>query len=169
MTERKPPDLSFESWIDKQVREATERGDFDDLPGAGKPIPPGAAAEDWWLRGLLKREGVRADALLPESIVLRRERERIRETVRDMRSEQQVRQTVSDLNDRIVQWLRMPTGPAVPIGPVKVDEVVADWRAEREAAGRRQPAAAPVRPTAAKPARRSWWRRLFGKRIHTDG
>ncbi|MFC9994239.1 DUF1992 domain-containing protein [Nocardia sp. NPDC127526] len=161
MTERKPPDLSFESWIDKQVREATERGDFNDLPGAGKPIPPGAADEDWWLRGLLKREGVRADALLPESIVLRRERERLQETVRDMQTEQQVRQTVSDLNDRIVQWLRMPTGPAVPIGPAKVEEVVATWRAERDAARAERAAATPVPPAAESTARRSWWRRLF--------
>jgi hypothetical protein len=38
MTERKPPGMSFESWVDKQIREATERGEFDGLPGAGKPI-----------------------------------------------------------------------------------------------------------------------------------
>lgn len=28
----------FESWIDRQIREAQERGEFDDLPGAGEPI-----------------------------------------------------------------------------------------------------------------------------------
>ncbi|MEV6769582.1 DUF1992 domain-containing protein [Nocardia sp. NPDC051030] len=133
MTERKPPDLSFESWIDKQVREAHERGEFDNLPGAGQPIPPGAADEDWWLRGLLKREGANADALLPESIVLRRQRERIQDTVRDLPTEREVRETVAALNDRIVQWLRMPTGPAVPIGPARVEDVVHTWRAEREA------------------------------------
>lgn len=39
MTERKPTGVSFESWIDKQVREAEMRGEFKDLPGAGKPLP----------------------------------------------------------------------------------------------------------------------------------
>jgi Domain of unknown function (DUF1992) len=39
VTRRKPPGASWESWIDRQVREAEERGEFDDLPGAGRPIP----------------------------------------------------------------------------------------------------------------------------------
>ena len=39
MTERKPPGTSFTSWIDQRVSEAAGRGAFDDLPGAGKPIP----------------------------------------------------------------------------------------------------------------------------------
>lgn len=32
----KPRD--WESWIDQQIREAQERGAFDDLPGKGKPL-----------------------------------------------------------------------------------------------------------------------------------
>jgi DnaJ family protein C protein 28 len=28
----------WESWIDQQIREAQERGQFDDLPGAGRPM-----------------------------------------------------------------------------------------------------------------------------------
>ena len=39
MTERKPPGVSWESWIDRQIREAEERGAFADLPGAGMRIP----------------------------------------------------------------------------------------------------------------------------------
>lgn len=39
MTERKPLGVSFESWIDKQIREATERGEFQNLPGAGSLFP----------------------------------------------------------------------------------------------------------------------------------
>jgi hypothetical protein len=39
MTARKPPGVGWESWIDKQIREAEERGEFEDLPGAGQPIP----------------------------------------------------------------------------------------------------------------------------------
>ncbi|SMC89901.1 DUF1992 domain-containing protein [Lentzea albidocapillata] len=39
MTQRKPPGMGFESWIDRQIREAQERGEFDNLPSAGKPLP----------------------------------------------------------------------------------------------------------------------------------
>lgn len=39
MTERKPTGQSFESWVDKQIREAAERGELADLPGAGRPLP----------------------------------------------------------------------------------------------------------------------------------
>jgi hypothetical protein len=31
--------MPFETWADRQIREAEERGEFDDLPGKGKPIP----------------------------------------------------------------------------------------------------------------------------------
>ncbi|WP_037834016.1 DnaJ family domain-containing protein, partial [Streptomyces sp. NRRL S-481] len=37
MTERKPPGVDFGSWVDKQIRDAETRGEFDRLPGAGKP------------------------------------------------------------------------------------------------------------------------------------
>jgi len=39
MTERKPPGVSWESWFDEQIRRAREDGAFDNLPGAGKPLP----------------------------------------------------------------------------------------------------------------------------------
>jgi len=43
----------YESWVDKQIREAQERGDFDDLPGAGKPLPHLGDPDDadWWVKG----------------------------------------------------------------------------------------------------------------------
>ncbi len=63
MTERKPPGMSFTSWIDKQIHEAMERGAFDDLPGAGKPLPKRSEedASQAWLRDYLAREGVPAE------------------------------------------------------------------------------------------------------------
>ena len=46
MTERKPPGVSWETWIDRQIREGMERGDFDHLPGHGQPISATAEAQD---------------------------------------------------------------------------------------------------------------------------
>src|SRR5260370_23589626 len=67
-------DSRFERLIDKQIREATERGSFDDLPGQGKPLPDSNVpySEDWWLEDLAKREDV-GPYPLPEPPPLRRE------------------------------------------------------------------------------------------------
>ena len=74
MTERKPPEISFASWIDQQINEAAERGAFDNLPGAGKPLPKRGAADDVqaWLQDKLRREGVSAEEILPTPLRLRK-------------------------------------------------------------------------------------------------
>ncbi|WP_063035904.1 DnaJ family domain-containing protein [Nocardia grenadensis] len=161
MTERKPVGVDFESWVDRKIREATERGDFENLAGAGEPLPGAGNPyhdENAWLRDYLRREGVSGDAMLPPSLLLRRDVERLPEAVRDAESEHEVRETVAELNGRIVDWLRMPTGPQVPVAPVDADAVVRDWRerATRVAAARR-PAIARPGPAPGVP----WWRRIF--------
>lgn len=165
MTERKPVGVDFESWVDRKIREATERGDFENLAGTGKPLPGAGNPyhdENAWLRDYLRREGVSGDAMLPPSLLLRRDVERLPETVRDAASEPEVRETVAELNRRIVDWLRMPTGPQVPIAPVDADAVVRDWR---EQATRVDAPAAPARrPDTARPGSAPtvpWWRRIF--------
>ncbi|KIQ17052.1 J-domain-containing protein, partial [Rhodococcus sp. MEB064] len=115
MTQRKPWDISVQTWVDRQIREAQEKGAFDDLPGLGKPIPPSSTDELSWVRGYLERENLPGDALLPTPLRLRKEVERLPETLRDVRSEEQVRAVVKDLNARIMDWLRAPVGPQVPI------------------------------------------------------
>ncbi|MBF6465231.1 DUF1992 domain-containing protein [Nocardia beijingensis] len=172
MTERKPPKQTFESWVDKQIREAAERGEFDNLPGTGKPIPGAGTAydQDWWLRGYLRREGVGSDALLPPSLLLRRDIEHLPDEVRDATSERQVRAAVSELNKRIVDWLRRPEGPFVPIAPVNADEIVEQWRHARAAARPRREQSSSRNPAPSPPQneeattrpRRRWWRRWRG-------
>ena len=132
MAERKPPGMGFESWVDQQIREATERGEFDNLPGAGEPIPGQGMPEDenWWLRAYLAREQA-TDAALPTPLQLRREIEQLPDNVRGLRSEDDVREVVKDLNWRVLEWLRFPSGPQVPVRPVDEDGVVERWRADR--------------------------------------
>ncbi|MFD8493003.1 DUF1992 domain-containing protein [Amycolatopsis sp. NPDC059657] len=153
MTERKPSGMSFESFIDKQIREAIERGEFDDLPGAGKPLPglDKPHDEQWWIKGYLRREGLTADALLPESLQLRKEIERLPETVRAFGREDEVREHVTQLNRRIAEWLRTPSPPHVPLGPVDVDAVTDQWRSVT-------PSAPPATPRQETPRRRRWWK-----------
>ena len=46
----------WESAIDQQIREARERGDFDDLPGQGKPLPRESWDGDWGLAHHILRQ-----------------------------------------------------------------------------------------------------------------
>lgn len=46
-----------ESFIERMIREAIERGEFDELPGRGKPIPGVGTpdTEGWWIRRWVER------------------------------------------------------------------------------------------------------------------
>src|SRR5260370_25010682 len=130
MTERKPADISFVSWIDQQINEAAERGAFDNLPGAGKPLPKRPEADDGqaWLRDYLRREGVSAEEMLPTPLRLRKEMERLTATVQDLRSEGEVRAVVAGLNRRVVAWRPNPVGPPVSRPLRHAAAPVARWR-----------------------------------------
>jgi hypothetical protein len=156
VTERKPREISFASWVDQQVSEAAERGAFDNLPGAGKPLSR-RGGTDAWLQDYLRREGISADELLPTPLRLRKEAERLAESVQDLNSEDEVRAVVKGLNRRIAEWRRIPDGPPIYLRLVDEDAMVARWRAARPG----PPAPAPPDPPHPDPPpRRSrWWRR----------
>jgi hypothetical protein len=159
MTERKPPGMSFTSWIDQQISEAEERGAFDDLPGAGQPLPNRPEDEDGlaWVRNWMRREGVSPEVMLPEPLKLRRESARLAETVHDLPSEQKVRDAVAELNDRIMEWRKIPLGPPIFVPLVDEEKMLGLWRERQPAAPPASPA--DTRPARAPAARRRWWRR----------
>jgi hypothetical protein len=159
MTERKPSGMSFTSWIDQQIQEATERGAFDNLPGAGKPLPRRSEADDGeaWLHDWLRREGVDTEEMLPTPLKLRKQSARLAETVQSLPSEQAAREAVAELNERIMKWRRLPLGPPIFVPLVDEEATVGRWRDAnaRPAPAQVQPADRPDE----SPARRVWWRR----------
>ncbi|MFE9957436.1 DUF1992 domain-containing protein [Micromonospora sp. NPDC005299] len=151
---------AWEAAVEAQIRSAQERGEFDNLPGAGKPIPGRDLPYDegWWIRSFLEREQLPGDLLLPTPLQLRRRIENLPEEVRDLPTEESVRTYVAALNTEVVAWLRTPTGPRVVVRPVNADDVVRDWRAARErAAAERVAAATDPAAAPAPPRRRPWW------------
>ena len=123
----------FETWVERQIREATERGEFDNLPGEGQPIPGlnGRDDEDWWVKGFLERE--KLPMPLPPSLALRREVAGLRESLADVPNEDTVRAIVADLNHRIVDsHRRRIEGPPLIIRLVDLEQTLADWRADRD-------------------------------------
>ncbi len=121
----------FENWIDRQVREATERGEFD--AARGKPLPDLGRPEDtdWWANRKMRDEGL--TAVLPGPLAVRREKQDILTTLDQVRSEETARAIVEDLNARIKQSnITRWQGPAIITGQLDVEETLALWRSRRE-------------------------------------
>ena len=133
MTQRKPPGTSWESWIEAQIRVAMEEGAFDNLPGAGKPLPNIGQEYDplWWVKQLTQREQI---SLLPPSLELLRKVERELATIEKLPDEATVRRRVTALNVEIARVnATVVEGPPTRLGKLDVDQVVARWRRTRSA------------------------------------
>lgn len=137
------PPAGYSSPADRAIRDAMDRGAFDNLPGAGRPLPASATrtgTDAILLRYLESGDGANS-GFLPPSLLLRREAEDLPDRAARLRTEQAVRDLVADLNRRIRDEIRMPTwGPPLAMRPVDIDEVLTRWRADRQAIADRQAA-----------------------------
>ena len=128
---RKPPHEAFESFVERQIREAQAEGAFANLPGFGRPIPgiDEPPDENWWIRAKLRREQLNA---LPPILAARLEKERLLASLETIHSEHELRRRLEALNETIrrAHYSHVP-GPAEGVLPVDVERTVAQWRAER--------------------------------------
>jgi hypothetical protein len=128
MTQRKPGDLSFDSWIDAQIREAEARGLFEDLSGSGRPQRNLRDAEDpmWWAKQFLQRESV---SYLPPAVEVRVRAQKLREVLASLPSERAVREAAEALNADIRRVNRTASeGPPTAQAALEIEELVAAWR-----------------------------------------
>jgi hypothetical protein len=119
-------------WVDEQIRQAMARGDFDNLPGAGKPIEGLGRTHDpdWWLKKLIEREQV--TGVLPPALGLRKEDAELDATLDRETSERVVRELLEDFNRRVVEARRqLLGGPPVITRTRDVDAEVEAWRRRR--------------------------------------
>jgi hypothetical protein len=133
MTERKPPGTSWETWVEAQIRVAREQGAFDNLPGAGKPLPClGQEYDpDWWVKQLVQREQI---SILPPSLELLRKVEKGLAEIEKLPDEATVRHRVSALNFEIAKVnATVVEGPPTRLSALDVDQVVSRWRRSRSA------------------------------------
>lgn len=152
-------------WVDMQVRKAMERGEFDNLPGAGKPIKGLGSTHDpdWWVKNLIEREKI--TGVLPPALALRKEDAELDGVLDRETTEEGVRRVVRDFNRRVVEARRQLQGGPPVVTPTRdEDGEVAAWRARRSERRERQrdqlkAAAAGFDVPAEGRARRRWWRR----------
>jgi len=132
VTERKPAAMSWETWRDELIRVAQEEGAFDNLAGAGKPLP-GLGEHydpDWWVKKLIQREKV---SMLPPSLELLRKVEAEVEQIWKLSSEAAVRERVRTLNGEIARAnARTAEGPPTRLGQLDAEAMVAEWRRVRK-------------------------------------
>src|SRR5262245_29842811 len=123
---------SHETWLDRQIRQAQERGEFDNLPGAGKPLPDHGELydENWWLKQWVRRENL--TGIAPTSLRIRKEADELMDRLAKETSEHSVRRIIADLNERIAQAQRgLVDGPPVVVKPVDVEATVEAWKRMR--------------------------------------
>jgi DnaJ-like protein len=162
MTQRKPQGMTFETWVEQQIRRASDEGAFDGLSLTGKPLPRRdreKSSYEWALEWA-RREEDDVAAMLPTGLALRKEREQLPGLIARQTSEVAVRALVQAHNERVDQYYRRPVeGVWVPVGMADLDQELAAWRANRPVV-EPAPQAASADPAPAR--RRGWWRRRAG-------
>lgn len=79
--------------INARIRKAEEEGAFENLPGAGKPLPPSDDPENAVLNRILKDNGA-----VPEAVSLMREMARLREDLRETADRSERRRMMTELS-----------------------------------------------------------------------
>lgn len=138
------------AFIETAIQVAIRRGEFDDLPGAGKPLEGLGTHHDpdWWIRRKIQTENL--TGLGPPAILLRAEDRDLNDQLDLLGREGDVRDVLEDFNRRVREARRqLQGGPPVVTALRDVDAEVDAWRARR--------AARPAPPAPERPARRARW------------
>jgi hypothetical protein len=119
--------------VEIAIQQAMRRGEFDDLPGLGQPLPDleQAPDPDWWIRRKIEREGL--TGLGPPALALRKEDADLSSRMDAAGSEATVRKLLEDFNARVIEARRQLLGGPPVITPTRdIDAEVAAWRERRE-------------------------------------
>lgn len=124
------------AYVETAIQQAIRRGEFDDLPGAGKPLQGLGERHDpdWWLRQKIRNEQL--SGLGPPALTLRVEHAEFDQRIDQCVREEDARAYVEDFNRRVIEARRqLLGGPPVVTPTHDVDAELAAWRARRDARG----------------------------------
>ncbi len=146
--------------VETAIQQAIRRGEFDDLPGAGKPLPDLGDHHDpdWWIRRKIETEQL--TGLGPPALMLRVESDALEASLDQLTRESEVRDALEDFNRRVVEARRQLLGGPPVVTPTRDIEVeVAAWVQRRESRAAAEAEATAQAVDAAAQRRRWWWRR----------
>jgi hypothetical protein len=97
-------------YVEITIQQAIRRGDFDNLPGAGKPIEGLTTTHDpdWWIRRKIEREKI--TGLGPPALTLRTENTELDARIDATGTEEGVRALLEDFNKRVITARRQLQG-----------------------------------------------------------
>ena len=129
---RKPPGMSWESYVERQIQEARERGDFDDRRQGDSSVTSATTYdENWWIKEKLHREKING---APPTVQLRLRVERERQQLGERPSVDAVRGLVAKLNDEILATNAGNLGPLLPQPSLDPGDWVRAWKTQRDLA-----------------------------------
>ncbi|MEZ0142643.1 DUF1992 domain-containing protein [Microbacterium sp. NRRL B-14842] len=120
------------AFVESAIQVAIRRGDFDDLPGAGKPLEGLGDHHDpdWWIRRKIETEGL--TGLGPPAILLRTEDRELDSQLDLLGRESDVREVLEDFNRRVREARRQLQGGPPVVTPLRdVDAEVVAWAQRR--------------------------------------
>jgi len=94
--------MSFERLIEEKIKEAMDRGEFDNLPGKGKPID----LEDYFATPEDMRVGhsiLKNSGFIPEEVQLFRDIESLRERLSECRDEDEKRRLKKKVDQEVLR------------------------------------------------------------------
>ena len=153
------------AYVENAIQQAIRRGEFDNLPGAGKPLEglTGQHDPDWWIRRKIEREQL--TGLGPPALTLRVEHAELEARLDRLHRETEVREAVEEFNLRVVEARRQLLGGPPVVTPTRdVGEEIRAWRERREA--RRRQATDEREQLERRTSRTRWW---LGRRERRSG
>lgn len=126
------------AYVETVIQQAIRRGEFDNLPGAGKPLSglDGRHDPDWWIRRKIESEQL--TGLGPPALTLRTEDAALDARLDGMHREEDVRAAIDDFNARVKEARRqLLGGPPVVTQLRDPDHAVRAWRERRLERARR--------------------------------
>lgn len=151
------------AYVENAIQQAIRRGEFDNLPGAGKPLEglTGQHDPDWWIRRKIELEQL--TGLGPPALTLRVENAQLEARLDGMHRESDVREAVEDFNRRVIEARRQLLGGPPVVTPTRdADEEIRAWRERREARTRQaaeERAQLEQGQRTSRTSRSRWWRR----------
>ena len=148
------------AFVENAIQQAIRRGEFDNLPGSGKPLEglTGTYDPDWWIRRKIEREQL--TGLGPPALTLRVENAELEARLDRLHRESDVREVLEDFNRRVIEARRQLLGGPPVVTPTReVDGEVRAWRERREARQREAVEERERLRSEEKAARSRWWRR----------
>lgn len=146
-------------YVETVIQQAIRRGEFDNLPGAGKPLTglDGRHDPDWWIRRKIEREQL--TGLGPPALTLRVEDKQLDDRLDALQREDDVRAVLEDFNLRVKEAARqLLGGPPVVTKQRDIEHEVRAWR-ERRTSVSSPPAPQDSESRDSQPRARGGWRR----------